>query len=145
MKRDERIIRDLFIQAQDVEPVSQTARLTAAIYVSNRLVSVGHNTYKTSPFQARFAVFGKDVTCLHAEMMAIRNALQRVSVDELRRATLYVARAKREYKAGPWVYGLAKPCQVCQHAIDTFDIRRIVYTTNENTIEEIKRHEQHYN
>ena len=140
MTRDERRINELYTAAQDVPPVSQTARLTAAIYIGNTLISIGNNTYKTDPMQAKFSKnFGKNVTCLHAEMMAIKHALRRVSPDDLKRSTLYVARAKRASKSGPWVFGLAKPCRVCQSAIDLFEISRVVYTTNANTFEEITR------
>lgn len=131
MKKHSKHINDLFLIAQDVTPVG-AAKIAAAIVIKNKKVSIGINSMKTHPFQK---MYGKNemAICLHAEIDAIKNALRRVTVDDLKTATLYVARAKYLLKSpGKYdvVYGLADPCNGCKRAIVNFGIKNFCYTTD---------------
>jgi len=113
--------------AEHSPPVYRT-QIAAAIYLRNNLLSHGHNSYKTHPFQARF---GKHRECihLHAEIDAIRRALKYTDILSLQKAVLFVARVKWEDgRRTKKIQGLARPCEGCQRAICTFGIEQVFYT-----------------
>ena len=124
--RDRRIINNLFRLAQDIEPI-KSSRLAACLVLKNNIIGFGFSQMKSHPFQAEFAK-NEEAIYLHAETDAIKNALKRVSQDDVARSTLYVARAKMHIDTKKWMYGLAKPCPGCARAIATFDIQKVVYT-----------------
>lgn len=129
---NDKIFDILLKMAETVEPVA-SARLTAAIVIRNRIISFGTNKRKSHPFQKKY---GKNVDAiyLHAEIDAIKNALRTINSDELSKATLYVARAKKGPKRN-FVTGLARPCQNgCCNAIAAFNIKYVFYTTNEQGV-----------
>ena len=105
------------------------ARHAAAIVYKNQIVAYGVNQNKSHPFQFRFSV-NDDSIFLHAETDAIKNALRRISEDELEKASLYVCRVKytdnTPHKKLMW--GLSKPCLGCQRAIATFGIEDVIYS-----------------
>lgn len=110
-----------------VEPVAQ-ARIAAAIYFKNNLISIGINQRKSHPFQAMYGK-NKDSIYLHAEIDAIKNALRQVTVDDLERCTLYICRVKYDGKEkNNIIYGLSKPCPGCSRAIINFNIKRVIYS-----------------
>lgn len=83
----------------------------------SRVISVGYNGYKTSPFSSRTRE-----GYLHAELDAIKRAGR-----EARGATIFVVRKR---KVG---YGKAKPCPICFSEILKSGIKKVVYTnTSEN-------------
>jgi deoxycytidylate deaminase len=115
------------------------ARVGACIVFKNRIVSYGYNHKKTHPFQTRFAK-NSEAIFFHAEVHAIKNALRFISISELAKCSLYIARMKYD-KSGKEVFGMSKPCSGCARCIDEFEIKRIVYTNDVagiTAIEEIK-------
>jgi deoxycytidylate deaminase len=126
LNRDQRIIENLFRLAQDIDPV-KSSRLSACLVYKNNIIGYGFSQMKSHPFQAEFAK-NEDAIYLHAETDCIKNALRRVSHEEIAKSTLYIARAKRDNKNCYWMYGLAKPCPGCARAIATFGIEKVVYT-----------------
>jgi len=127
--RDRRIINNLFRLAQDIEPI-KSSRLAACLVLKNNIIGFGFSQMKSHPFQAEFAK-NEDAIYLHAETDAIKNALKRVSQDDIARSTLYIARAKMHVETKEWIYGLSKPCPGCARAIATFGIEKVVYTTDD--------------
>lgn len=129
--RDMRYINDALNRASSSERVA-AARVSAIMVIKNRVIAVGTNSRKSHPFQA---TYGKNIEAiyLHAETDCIKNALKQVSVDDLRKATMYVARAKKENSRlnSPDIWGMAKSCSGCTRAIVEYGIKRVVYTTNE--------------
>lgn len=113
------------------KPMVYRAKIVACIYHKNRLISVGENRMKSHPFQAKFSKH-KESIYLHAETDAIKNALRHISVDELAKSEMYVARMK--WNSGEKNFlkqGMAKPCAGCQMAISTFDISQVYYTLDD--------------
>lgn len=110
--------------AEDVSKFDKH-RHAAAIYVGNRLVAVGVNQMKTHPMQARFGI-NEEAVYLHAEIDAIKNALKRISLDDLQTATLYVAKSKNGKSKN------SKPCEGCQKAIMHFGIPHVHWTNGED-------------
>ena len=94
-------------------------RLVAFAVTKGRVVSVGVNNYtKTHPKQKLFAVLvgEPDKQYLHAEIAAIIKAKQ--PIEEL-----YVYRMNR---SGDFLN--AKPCAICQEAINISGIRAVYYS-----------------
>lgn len=134
--RDQKAIDTLVKIASDVAPV-RSARIAAAVYIGKDLIALGTNQTKTHTFQQRFQKHSE--TCYwHAETNAIYNALKRVTIEELERATLYVARVKYDNpdkKTKKLIYGMARPCIGCQSCIQWTGIKRVCYTTDEGGLE----------
>lgn len=136
-KRHEKRINDLILIAQDVSPVAG-GKVAAAIYIKNKLIALGVCERKTDTFQAKYSK-NEDAIFRHAEVSAIKNALRKVDVDDLKSATIYVARSKKRkvnHKKALNTWGLAKPCSGCAKCISDFGIKTVVFTTdNEGVFE----------
>jgi tRNA(Arg) A34 adenosine deaminase TadA len=98
--------------------------LTAFIYDRRgKLLSMGKNSYiKTHPMQAKHAkhVGQHEKQFLHAEILAIARC------KNIEKAHKIVVMRFRE-DGSP---GLAKPCEICQHAISLTPIKKIEYTVS---------------
>jgi deoxycytidylate deaminase len=111
------------------------AKIAAGLVYKNRLISVGVNSLKTSPFQVKYSA-NKDAIFLHAETAAIKNALRHLDLDQLAKASLYICRVKRiDNTSKKMIYGMTKPCVGCQRAIADFDIKNVWYTADESNWE----------
>lgn len=118
--------------ASDLSPV-KSARLAACVVLHNNIISFGVNEMKSHPFQARYGK-NKDAVYLHAETSAIKNALKYITIDELSRSTLYISRVKFEDASKTkLMFGTAKPCPGCFRCINTFDIKKVYYTLDNQT------------
>lgn len=105
-----------------------TEKLAAAIVWRNRIISVGLNSMKTHPLQAKYGR-NKHSVFLHAEIAAIKNALREIDVDDFTKCEIYIVRVKKERPfSKKYVRGLAKPCSGCARAIAEFGLRRVIYT-----------------
>jgi deoxycytidylate deaminase len=120
------IFQEVFKLAQAVEPV-RGARIAASVVRKGKVVSYGFNHKKSHPFQAKFCK-NKDAVFFHAEVHAIKNALQIIDVDDLSKCELYIVRAKRDKNNKKWITGLSKPCSGCQKCIDVFELKNIYYS-----------------
>jgi tRNA(Arg) A34 adenosine deaminase TadA len=130
MNRDQ-INEILFKLAQDMTPVAN-ARIAAAIVLKGRIVSFGFNTYKTHPLAKLYSKNAFSVS-LHAELMAIKNALKVVTPLDLERCSLYVVRVKYTDKTKTQeTTGLAKPCSGCAKAILAFNLREVIYSADKD-------------
>lgn len=109
-------------------------RIAACIVYKNEIVSVGINQLKSHPFQAKFSRHA-DAIFLHAETDAIKNALKHISVSDLSKATLYICRVKYDEQDTKKIQmrGMCKPCEGCQRAIATFNIKKVVYTCDDGS------------
>lgn len=120
------IVKTLTRVAEDVAPVSN-AKIAAAIVYKGSIVSIGVNSYKSDPLQAKYSK-NHHAIYLHAEIAAIKKAKKVLTTDELARASLYIVRRKTHN--GLLCDGLAKPCAGCQRAIDTYKISKVYYTND---------------
>ena len=130
-KRDLRYLNLLFEEAIDTDPVGG-AKICAALVFKKTLVIIGTNSKRTDPWALRFAK-NNDADTIHAEVQAIKNAVNHFRGESnakefIKNATLYICRAKRKSKYGPWIWGLAFPCSGCMEAIKDFGIKRVVYS-----------------
>lgn len=115
--------------AQDIDQPVRCYRLAAGVLYKNQLVGVGVNSYKTHPFQTKYSK-NPHAIHLHAEISAIKNSLNKISVDDLKKSVLVIVRMKKDNKL-KWTKAMAKPCAGCMRAIADFDIKQVVYTTEE--------------
>lgn len=109
-------------------PKISGAKIAAAILMKNKIISIGVNSYKTHPIQAKFARTKGLSIHLHAEIAAIKNAMYHIEVQDFAKATLLICRAKIEISNNKFVFGLAKPCSGCQRAIVEFGIKKVFYS-----------------
>lgn len=134
MKKQQNFISILKKITQDIDCVGNQT-LASCIVKKNKIISFGHNKNKTHPLQNKFTKHPEAIY-LHAEIDAIKNALKRVSVEELVGSTLYIARTKKDGSEG-----LAKPCKGCTQAIESFGIKEVIYTSNiEGHYQKLKRY-----
>lgn len=100
-------------------------QMGAVIAKRRKILATGQNERKTHPMMKRF-----DDThlrlYLHAEIAAIIDALKTHSEKDLRGSEIYVARILKNGSQA-----LAKPCSVCQKALDTYGITGVYYTEYE--------------
>lgn len=119
--------------ARDVKPVRK-ARLASCLVFRNEVVSFGFNQLKTHPFQAKFSKNDESIY-LHAEIDCIKNALKVLTLDEVKKSSLYVCRIKWENTLRRrFVWGNSCPCLGCMKAIASFGIQRVIYSDNENGV-----------
>jgi deoxycytidylate deaminase len=118
----------LLEKVAETVPVIKSSRIASAIVIDGDVISLGVNSKKTHPLQARYSSEPESI-CLHAEIDAIKNALRHIRPEDFRRSTIYVLRYKfrdTSRKSSQW--GLAKPCSGCARAIAAFGISKVVYT-----------------
>ena len=134
-----KVRKDILDTLAKVAEANDTSNIkfAAAIVRGNKIISIGFNRMKTDPLQARFRK-NDEAIFLHAEIHAIKNALREITIEELSKCDLYIARIKKpESFSKKFVWGLARPCCGCQRAIEEFGIRGVVYTTDENGVYEV--------
>ena len=90
----------------------------AAVIGGGRLLSLGHNKGKTSPYIGnKFRHRGIVIDKNHAEIEAVIKAR-----TDLRGAKMFVARSNKVGLA------MARPCMCCMEVIEMAGIREIIYT-----------------
>ena len=105
-----------------------------------KVLSIGHNSYvRTHPLQAKMAQRVKlpKKEFLHAEMMALIRLLPQHR-HKAHSITIYRFNADG-------TPALAKPCPVCESAIEACGIKHVWYTTEDNCLDmEYEQYEQCY-
>lgn len=157
-----KIINNLVILCKDTFPNNSKRfnNIVACIVYKKEIISYGFsNKTKTHPFQLDYSIQDRHTLLFrnasefmntpqkfslytHAETAAIHNALKRIGTDKLALCDMYIARVKKN-NLGEFVYGLAKPCgdetKGCTKAIHHFKLKNVYYTTNNNTVELLKK------
>jgi tRNA(Arg) A34 adenosine deaminase TadA len=108
-----------------------TEKFAAAVVWNNKIISIGMNSMKSHPLQAKYSK-NEHAIFLHSEIDAIKNALREIDVDDFSKCDLYITRVKKEKPfTKKFVWGLAKPCAGCERAIAAFGLKRTIYTCDE--------------
>lgn len=109
-------------------------KLAAGIVYKKHLIATGVNSYKSHPLMWEWGR-NDDSIYLHAEIDAIKNALRLIDQSQLARCDMYIVRVKRKNENNrAWTYGLAKPCPGCRRAIESFGLRNVIWTKDEDEI-----------
>lgn len=143
MNKDVKVMRLLTEIASGVLPATRKATpLVAAITKKGEILTVGIARKKSHPLQSRYSSSPNHIY-LHAEIDSIQRAI-RLDV-ELTKCEIFVCRIKQT-DIGEQKWGMSKPCDGCDAAIRAFGIRRAVWTTesnelNQNTIQEFTTYE----
>lgn len=111
-------------------PKVSGARVSAAIVQKSRIISIGVNSTKSSPFQAKYAANNLSIF-LHAEIAAIKNATRYLEVEEFSKTSLYICRVKTDVLTNESIFGMSKPCPGCTRAIVEFNIKTVLHTTDD--------------
>jgi deoxycytidylate deaminase len=112
-------------------PKVSGARVSAAIVQKSKIISIGVNSTKSSPFQAKYAALRDLSIFLHAEIAAIKNATRYLEVEEFSKTSLYICRVKTDVLTNNLIFGMSKPCSGCTRAILEFNIKNVCYTTDD--------------
>lgn len=124
MSRYERFAKIALALAAESEH-DVTHSLCALVVSKNKVLSVGYNQPKTHPISA-----DSKMQQLHAEMHAL------LKCGDADGADVVVARSKPSGKPG-----LAKPCDVCREILRRFGVRKVFYTTDSETPDDIQLEE----
>ncbi len=125
----QKLLHEAFLLACDHPKVARS-KICAIIAKRKKVLAYGFNQSKSHTFQAKYARRYQAIHP-HAEIDAIKNALKRLSKEDLVGADLYVARAKRNKANTEFIHANAKPCSGCQKAIVEFGIKNVFYTQDE--------------
>lgn len=103
-------------------------QLGAIVVKSGRLLATGYNRVGDNTRLINQNWEGS----IHAEQDAILHLLRQGREGELRGATIYVARIKGNGTR------LARPCDCCMNLCKYYKIKKVVYTNNDGTCDEVK-------
>jgi deoxycytidylate deaminase len=106
---------------KNAENSSYKQRVGAVLTKGNRVLATGYNQLRGH----RSLRSNHWDNALHAETHALLVALKRVSIEDIKGSTMFVARIKKDGSSG-----LALPCADCFELLQKFQIKRIVFTTN---------------
>lgn len=108
-----------YAKHNDVEGLPKMA---AVIAKRKKILAVGYNKHKTHPMMLKYTDNELRVS-IHAEVDALVNALKNYSPEELVGSEIYIARLLKNGKTG-----IAKPCEICQKALEDHGITSIHWT-----------------
>lgn len=134
--RQRRIMDSLVSFTKNVRGVNrgrnQRIRMGAVIALKNGIIAFGCNQEKTHTLAKRYSR-SDHMSHMHAELDAILHALHHLSEDGMKDCTIYVCRVKADGSLG-----LAMPCENCQKLISRYRIKRVVFSTDEQTWVEVR-------
>ena len=114
-------------RAASIHGQHESARIGAAIFKKNELISVAFNSYKThTRFNDVNSFHINKTYVLHAEMAAILKARR-----DLSGCDIFVY---REYKNGSTA--MSRPCNACYNALAEVGIKYVYYTTKDGFYKE---------
>lgn len=119
-------------QANDHDYGDLEYHLCAVIVRGGSVISVGFNKRTTNGFVEHYTDLarGQRDWCMstHAEMDAVLQARQKT---DLSGSKIYVIRKRQETKLG--TLALSKPCEICQHVLYNYGIRRAYFTIDDDS------------
>ena len=104
------------------DPTDIKSRHISAIVYKGRIIAIGRNKIKSHPFQKRFSANPNKIY-LHSEVECIHKSLKKITVEQLKKSTLYVIRLMADGSLGN-----SKPCDGCNRCIATFGIKNVIHS-----------------
>lgn len=109
------------IREHEFDP-SLEYNLCAVIVRGGRILSVGYNSRGWNPLSEHYRT--ADHACnIHAEVAAIISKRKKIRFEG---SKIYVVRIKSDGTVGN-----AKPCEMCQHVLFNYGVKRAFYTTDD--------------
>lgn len=130
--RYNRFIEKAITIAKSMEfPIFGT-RVAAIIVFKNKIISYANNQQRSDPFQRRFS-HNINKIFVHAEISAIKKALNVINIETLKKCSIYTARVGYNRPISKKTYGdliilPAFPCKICLSAIVEFGLKEIIST-----------------
>lgn len=122
-------LTDLLIAAKEQAELSLFRQRHGAILVrGNRIINKAFNSGKFSAFAERFNKDKRFFASRHAELNCILGISKKLTTGSI----IVVVRINKENK-----FRNSYPCQMCQSVCAFVGITKIIYTADENTINEI--------
>jgi tRNA(Arg) A34 adenosine deaminase TadA len=111
------MIKRLFLDEVYTQALKSEMNFNHGAIVTHRgrIVGKGHNKYCNSNFNEK--------TSLHAEVCAIKDALKKITEDDLKKCQLIVIRVNREGECLN-----SKPCCNCTRFINQFKIKKVFHS-----------------
>jgi len=106
-----------------------THRHGAVLVKGASVVNVSCNKNKFSSFAMRFKKNDKTYARVHAELGSILN-IERYHTEG---ATVYVVRTNNQHELR-----LSKPCSMCEAAMRWVGIKKVIYSTSDDTFKEMR-------
>ena len=106
-----------------------TQRHGAVLVKGSNVVNVSCNKNKFSSFALKFRRRNKDYATVHAELGSVLN----VERSNTEGATVYVVRTNNQDDLR-----LSKPCNMCEKAMRWVGIKKVIYSTSEDTFKEMR-------
>ena len=106
-----------------------THRHGAVLVKGASVVNVSCNKNKFSSFAKRFKKKNKHFATVHAELGSVLNVERRNTEG----ATIYVVRTNSNDELR-----LSKPCDMCEEAMRWVGIKKVIYSTNNDTFKEMR-------
>ena len=103
-------------------PVFRSKHAAGLVY-RGRLLAVGFNRPKTHPKAAQYSKH-EEAIYLHAELDCLLRGVQRYGLQKVSRCTMFVARVLQNGSLGS-----SCPCEGCERALRTFNVKKVWYTT----------------
>lgn len=128
MQKQDRYMKMAIEQAEDSIEFGG-ARVYSILVINNKIIAQSPNMSKKHPIAQKFTD-NKEAIYPHSEVMTLFLAAKRLSFSDFSKSTLYVARVKQTHKGSCFVQGLVKPCVACRKCIESFGIKNVIYTRN---------------
>jgi len=106
-----------------------TQRHGAVLVKGSNVVNVSCNKNKFSSFALKFRRRNKDYATVHAELGSVLN----VERSNTEGSTVYVVRTNNQDDLR-----LSKPCNMCEEAMRWVGIKKVIYSTSDNTFKEMR-------
>lgn len=119
-----------YIESHDYD-AKQDFRLAAVIVRGGNVVSVGYNKHATNSFVEHYTDLARGgdrnyALSTHAEMDAVLKGREKT---DLRGCKIFVARLRNDTRD----LGMSRPCEICQHVLYNYGIKRAFYSIDPNT------------
>lgn len=127
--KDQRVISAIYEEAEK-SPCRFKHGCCAA--VNGKIIAKGYNNYRQ---YSSDGIINDPCSC-HAEMDVLRKCLQKRSAEKMKKVTFYVIRVSSS--------GLLRnsaPCVDCSNNLQKYNIKRIIYSTDDNTFVSVKQTE----
>lgn len=131
LRRDENILSILKVLSETYTPEVKNFRICACLADSKgNIISFGFPRRKSHPLQKSLSN-NENKLYLHAEVDCLLRGMKKVPKEQRADLSLYLHRSKIIPGETKWSNGLCKPCESCNKLIKVFNIRKVLFSTEQ--------------